>query len=366
MSYAATPAGLDLAGNLDLGPVANRLVESNGDLGILRPFRGRDGRNYWERTVGWGPQGPVKKVLATNAPATLTYEQWIAIDTTVVTALMTRLKAFADIRGTPGLTYNLPNGMAHTVLRYQTVGDITPATLSMDPKRRSDGDRPQFDTAQMPLPLVHKDFDINYRELLASRNPGGAPLDLTMADLAGQKCAEMIEQLTVGTAGPFSDAGGSIYGYINFPARATKIDMVVPTGANNSDVIRDILALRQLLINNKHYGPYRLYMNGQWPAILDLPNTAVQGGPTLRQHLEAIGDIQSVDVLDTLPTTQWHVVLVEMKVQTVRAVVGLEATTVSWESLGGYDLHYKTLALMLPNLRADSASTSGIAHGRTA
>jgi Family of unknown function (DUF6260) len=365
MSYTLTPAGLELAGNLDLGPVANRLVESNGDLGILRPFRGADGRSYWERTQ-WGPKGPQKKVLATNAPATLSYEQWIAIDTTVTTALMTRLKAFADIRATPGLTYNLPNGMAHTVLRYSTMGDITPATLSMDPKRRSEGDRPQFDTAQMPLPVVHKDFDINYRELLASRNPGGAPLDLTMVDLAGQKCAEMIESLTVGTAGPFSDAGGSIYGYTNFPARSTKINMTVPDGANNATVIGEILDLRQLLINTKHFGPYRLYVNSQWSKVLDLPNTAVQGGPTLRQHLEAIGDIQSVDVLDTLPTTQWHSVLVEMKPQTVRAVIGMEVTTVSWQSLGDYDLNYKVLALQLPNLRADSNGTSGIAHGRTA
>jgi hypothetical protein len=304
-------------------------------------------------------------VLTTNAPATLSYDQWVTVDTTVTTALMSRLKAFADIRATPGLTYNLPNGMAHTVLRYSSVGDITPATLSMDPKRRSDGDRPQFEPAQMPLPLVHKDFDINYRELLASRNPGGAPLDLTMAGLAGQKCGEMIEQLTTGLSGPFADAGGSIYGYTNFPNRLTKTDMTPPDGTNNATVIGQILDLRQLLINAKHFGPYRLYMNSQWSKWLDLPNTAVQGGPTLRQHLQAVGDIQSVDVLDYLPTTKYDVVLVEMQPQTVRAIVGMEIQTVSWESLGGYDLHYKVLALMLPNLRADSNATSGVAHGRT-
>jgi hypothetical protein len=365
MTATFLPAGLDtLADVPGYGAVANRLLAANGDLGALRPFRGADGKSYWERTL-WGPQGSQKKVLAANAPATLSYDQWVAIDTTVITAVMSRLKAFADIRETAGLTYNLPNGMAHTVLRYQSVSDITPATLSMDPKRRSDGDRPEFGMVQMPLPVAHKDFDINYRELLASRNPGGPPLDLTMADLAGQKVGEIIEQLTVGTAGPFADTAGSIYGYTNFPSRATKIDMTVPTATNQAVTVGEILDLRQLLINAKHFGPYRLYMNSQWSKWLDIPNTSVQGGPTLRGYLEAVGDIQSVDVLDFLPTTQYHVVLIEMQPQTVRAVVGMEVTTVSWESLGGYDLHYKVLALMLPNLRADSAGTSGIAHGRT-
>jgi hypothetical protein len=142
--------------------------------------------------------------------------------------------------------------------------------------------------------------------------------------------------------------------------------MTPPDGNNNSTVIGQILDLRQMLINAKHYGPYRLYMNTQWSKWLDLPNTAVQGGPTLRQHLEAIGDIEAVEVLETLPITQYHVVLVEMKPNTVRAVIGMEVTTVSWESLGGYDLHYKVIGLQLPNLRADSAGSSGIAHGRTA
>lgn len=355
----AAPARVDSIQNIaGLSAVLN----ANGDLGILRGWCGKDGRSYHLRTLP-GTHEPQQRVMVTNAPTTLTYEDWVAIDTSVTRALMTRLAAFADLRAS-GLTYNLPNGMAHTVLRYSSVSDITPATVSMDPKRRSEGDRVQFDMAQMPLPIVHKDFDINFRELLASRN-GNMPLDTTMFELAAQKVAEMVEALTVGTQGPFSDQSGSVWGYINFPNRATKTDMTVPTGTNNQVVIGEILSLRQTLYNNKHYGPFRLYFNRQWATILDTPDVSVPGGPTLRQFLENVG-FTSISILDTLPTTQWHTVMVEMDSMTARAIIGIEIQTVSMESLFGFMGHHKVLALLLPNLRPDSAGNSGIAHGRTA
>lgn len=342
-----------------LGDAADRLIQNDFDIGVLRPWRGADGRSYVTRMVNGKPQ-----VMVTNAPASLPREAWIAFDTAVVRAVKERLRFVADIRA-GGLEYNLPNGMAHTVLQYQTVGDITPATISMDPIRRGEADRPQTDIGLLPLPIVHKDFDFSAREIMVSRN-GNMPVDTTTAELAGQKVAEEIEKMAIGTAGSFSFGGGTIYGALNFPQRATKTDMPVPDGTNGPAVITALLALRQLLIDDKHFGPYMMYVNSQWAAFLDNDFSTAKGDQTLRQRILSIEGIQDIRTLDHMPTTQFHVLLVEQSSATVRMVIGMEVQTVQWESLGGLMKHYKVMALQVPQFRADTAGNSGVAHGRTA
>jgi hypothetical protein len=223
------------------GDAADRLIANDFDIGVLRPWVGGDGRHYHARTMG----GKTRSIV-TNTPATLTKEAWVLLDQAVVRAVRARLRAFADIRAA-GLVFNLPNGMAHTVLQYQTVSDITSATVSMDPIRRSERDRPVLDLLNLPLPVVHKDFDFSAREIAVSRN-GNVPLDTTMAELAGRKVAEEVEKMTVGNvASAFAYGGGAIYGYTNFPNRSTKFDVTVPTSSNGPTVLNDILALRHLL-----------------------------------------------------------------------------------------------------------------------
>lgn len=351
---------IDLINNVDVfGDTADKLIANEFDIGVLRPWRGRDGRSYVTKMVQGKP-----RIFVTNTPATLSKDAWIQFDTAIMRAIRERLRAYADIRNA-GLVYNLPNGMAHTVLQYQTMGDINRATISMDPVRRGEADRPVTDVVNLPLPVIHKDFDFSAREIMVSRQ-GNMPLDTTTAELAARKVAEEIEMLTVGTSGTYSYGGGTIYGYINFPQRATKTDLTVPTGANGTTVVTELLTLRQMLINNRHFGPYIMYVNSQWAAVLDNDFSTAKGDQTLRQRILAIDGIQDVRTLDHLPTTNWHVLLVEMASETVRAVVGMEVQTVQWESLGGMAKHYKVMCIQIPQLRPDTAGNSGIAHGKSA
>jgi uncharacterized linocin/CFP29 family protein len=348
-----------------LGDSADRLINHGFDPGVLRPWIGSDGRSYIQKMVYNQRSGKLEpQVMVTNAPATLPRYAWELMDTTVLKAVRERLRFVADVRGA-GLEYNLPNGMAHVMLSYQKTGDMTPATISMDPVRRGEGDRPDTDYATLPLPIIHKDFDFSAREILVSRN-GNIPIDTSTADIAGRKVAEMAEQLAVGTAGTFTYGGGTIYGLINFPQRATKTDMPVPDGTNGPAVIAAILALRQMLIDDRHLGPYVFYVNSQWAQWLDTDFSATKGDNTLRQRILAIGDIQDIRTLDTLPTTQYQCALVEMQASNVRMVVGMEVQTIQWESLGGMMKHYKVMALIVPQFRPDTNNNSGVAHGRTA
>jgi len=349
-----------------LGDSADRLIANNFDIGVLRPWIGSDGRNYVQRTEFNPKTGKFeKRVMVTNAPATLPRLAWYEFDNAVVKALQNQLNLITSIRSR-GLVYNIPNAMAHTVLQYQKQYDTTPATIGMDPIRRGESDRPTTDYANFPLPIAWKDFDFSAREVLVSRN-GNMPFDTTMAELAGIKVAEELEGLGAGAVGPFSFGGGTIYGLINFPQRVTKTDMVVPDGTNNQAIINAILAIRQSLLNNKHRGPFVFYVNKQWSQWLDAdfnPNT--NNSTTLRQRILAIDDIKDIITLDLLPNTQYNCVLQETQVQSVRVVVGMEVQTIQWESLGGMAKHYKVMAMLLTQLRPDTAGNSGTAHMRTA
>jgi uncharacterized linocin/CFP29 family protein len=353
---------VDLIQNMG-GAALDLLIENDMDVNVLRPYREADGQSYVTRMIRNSAGVYEPRVLRTNAPATLPKDVWVALDDVVVKAIREELRAFADIRGA-GLTLNLPNGMAHTMLQYQTQGDITPATVSMDPIRRGEADRPTTDYANLPLPIIHKDFDFSAREILTSRQ-GNMPLDTNNAELAARKIAEELEKMTVGSVTPFSYGGAAVYGYMTLPQRATKTDMPVPDGTNGPAVVTALLTLRQMLINNKHKGPYMMYVNSQWAQVLDNDFATGKGDNTLRQRILAIEDIKAIRTLDTLPTTQWHVLLVEMTTATVRAVVGMEVQTVQWESLGGMMKHYKVMCMLVPQLRPDAGGNAGVAHGRT-
>lgn len=344
-------------GGADVGDI---LLANGGDFNSLRPFKGKDGRNYVSKMVNGQP-----KVFLTNTPATLTRDQYKLFDDTIVKTILQR-QGFTKAIRSRGLTYNIPNAMAHTVLTYPTMGDINRATVSMSPTRRGESDRPVVDTGIMPLPIIHKDFNIDIRTLLVSQNgPNPIPLDTTWVELASTKVAEEIEMMGIGTAGTFSYGGGTLYGLLTFPQRATKTDMPVPDGTNGGTVVSALATLRQLLINNRHFGPYILFVNSQWSAVLDLDFSTLKGDATLRNRLLAINNIQDIITLDFMPTTHWTCALVELSTLTIRMVVGMDAKLVQWSSNGEMEKHYKVMAMIYPQFRADTAGNSGVAIGTT-
>lgn len=357
----------------DIPPgVLAQLLRFNGDVGCLRPWAAPDGRSYI--TVNSGrvdeKNNPILNNLVTNAPALLRKDEWILLDEAIIRVYKQRLRGWKDLM-VNGLRYGIPNGMAKTVLQYQNVSDISPATISMDGLRQSERDRPVFDIANLPLPIISKDFSFPARELMASRTTsnfmtGGAAaaLDLSTAMLASRRCAETVEGLLLGTLAAYTFGGGSIYGYTNFPPRATKA-MTAPTGSNAATTLAEVLSMKQLSQQNmKHYGPWMLYVSIDWDQYIDNDYILTGGNvatQTLRQRLAKIDGILGVMTIDYLPPNT--MVLVQMDPETVRGVVGMDMTTVSWETHGGLQMNFKVLCIMVPQLRADQNNNTGIVHG---
>lgn len=339
--------------------IADRLMTHNMDAGALRPWVGEDGKSYV--TIN---KGGVPTAVRTNAQATLTKEAWLALDAAILRVARQRLRIVGDIRGS-GLTYAVPNGMGTTVLEYQKMNDVGTATISMDGLRVGPDDRPVFESAYLPLPIIHSDFQFSLRQIMTSRNTG-APLDTTMGEMAARKVAEKVEKLTLGRESTYTYGGGTIYGMCNFPTRLSG-SFTAPTtsGWTGATHLTEILAAKQQLQNSKHYGPYALYYSSAWDKYLDDDFNSNYPNKTLRNRIAEIDGITAVRTLDFLDTatSTYNIVMLEMDTGTIRLVIGMDVTTLEWDDMGGLRKNYKVMCIIIPQLRADYDSNCGILQG---
>jgi len=340
-----------------VGNVAANLMQHDFNVNTLRPFIGNDGRSYLSVI---GNDGKLSSVPVANANATLRHEDWLSIDAAVRKAAKPRLKAVGDLVNA-GLTYRVPNGMGKTVLAYEKQSDINDASISMDGLREGENDRPEYEITNLPLPIIHKDFQFSARQLSTSRN-SNTPLDTTMAELAARKVAEEAEKLLLGELDTYTYGGGTIYGYTNFPSRLTKT-FTSPTagGWTASTFVDEILDARQQLRGAYHYGPYMLYVNSAWDAYLD-DDFKAASDITLRERVMKIDGISGIKTLDYL-STDYDLVLLQMTPDVAREVIGMDMTTVQWETDGGMLIHFKVMTIMVPQMRDDINDNTGVLHG---
>jgi uncharacterized linocin/CFP29 family protein len=323
------------------------------------------------RVVGNGDVASVllKNGFNTNALRTndtLRYDDWKAIDKAVLTAAMRRLTITQALIGR-GLVLDLPNGMGSTVLQGQTMGEVGEATISMDGITRGKADRPNYETTYLPLPIIHEDFEFSAREIAASRQ-SGTPLDTTMAEQAATKVSEKIESLISTGASSFTFGGGTIYGLLDFPSRQTGslIAHWDHTSSLFPDPVADVIAMKVKALAHRQYGPYILIVPSAYEAALDrdyIPNrteasTGTANLLTVRDRIMKIGGIQEIIVGDFM--TADHVVLVQATQSNIRMVRAMQIQTLQWSTNGGLSFNFKVMAIMVPQLRVDQASKSGI------
>lgn len=339
------------------GNSADRLLAANGDTNVLRPYIGDDGRTYITQVNN---AGIAKAVPLANVNATLRKDDWIILDDAIVKAAQERLRLVADLRGM-GLTFTIPQGMGKTVLETETQGDVNDATISMDGLRRGVDDRPEFDLGMLPLPITHKDFQFSTRQILASRN-GGSPLDTTMAELSARKVAESIEMLTLGRSSSYSYGGGVIYGLLNFTGTMTQV-LTNPTAAGwtGTTFLTEIMQMKAQSVAAMHYGPWMLYVAPNWDIYLDGDFKAASD-KTLRERANATTGISDIRTLDFMQN--YDVILVQTTSNVVRVIVAMDITTLQWDSDGGMQKNFKVMAIIVPQVRQDFNSNTGIVLGR--
>lgn len=349
------------------GSVASKLLASNGDVGTLRPYYKTDkqtGRVLGQFMTVFNEQtGKHQEVPLQNANATLRYDDWRLLDTQVHKVARQRLRLVGDMRAN-GMQFVIGNGLAKSVFSTERMTDPGEAVLSMDGLRKGNTARPEFDMVNLPLPIAHADFSFSARQVLISRN-SNTPLDTSMAESASRRVAEAIEKLALGTFGSFAYGGASIYGLTTFPNRITHtITAPTATAWTPATTVTQVLAMKQKSVAKFNYGPWVLYCSTGWDEYLDRDYILTGGNvatQTLRDRLKKIDGINDVRSLDFL--SGYQLLLVQQTSDTFREIIGLDFTTVQWETQGGMELNYKVMAIMVPQPRADINGNCGIVHG---
>ncbi len=345
------------------GAIASLLAnEGKLDVGLLRPWVGRDGRSYCSLCApGKDPKNVASYVShPINTYATLRQDEWKQMDEAILNTSKSRLQGVADLVSR-GLTFNLGNAMGTTVFEYEKISDAFQAELTMDAISRGENDRPDYGIEYLPIPIIHVDYQINARVLASSRSRGQS-LDTTSAELAARKVAEKLESMLF-TNTSYAFGGGTIYSYLSHPRRnpVTLAKHWDDSSATGATVVTDVISMKQKSIDAKHYGPWVLYVPVGYETVLDKDyDTTTATGRTIRERILQIDGITDVKVVDTL--TAHNVLLVQMTSDVVRLVQGLGITNVEWNTEGNMITKYKVMTIQVPQVRADYNLKSGVTH----
>lgn len=285
-------------------------------------------------------------------------DEWIHLDNALIEEAKIRLKGIADLMGA-GLTIPVANAMGKTIFQWETMTDMEPAITSLSGVDRSEDDRVEFDLNNLPLPITHKDFNLNLRTLSASRERGEA-LDTTQARVAGRLVSERLEQMLFAGGPTFGSA--PIYGYTTHPNRNLGVfasGVWSGGGVTGEQILADVLTWIGQLEADRMYGPYWLYVPSGFSTKLENDFKA-NSDKTIRQRLLEVDRLQMISTVDQMPAN--NVVLVQATVDVVAVVEGEPLQSVQWDVEGGFVIKYKAFQIAVPLIRADADGRSGVLH----
>ncbi len=295
--------------------------------------------------------------LRTNL--TLRKEEVIELATRLIETANQRLNGVADLINR-GLVLNVENGLGTTVDQWDTVDETRDAEVNMDGIARAQSDTVDYVLNSVPLPIVHRDFYINLRQLESSRRLGQS-LDVTNAEIAARKVSERLETILFQGESAYAFGGGTIRGYTDHPNRNT---VSLPanwdaSGTTGENILTDVITMINAAQTDRMFGPYVLYVpTAYWITLLE--DFKANSDKSTLQRLREIPNIEEIKVADFLQAN--NVLLIQMTRDVVDMVVGMQPTNLEWETQGGMLLNFKVMAIMIPRIKADSEGRSGIIH----
>ena len=324
---------------------AQAMLNGRLEPGRMRPYIGKNGRAYITLYKGGNPKELSSYQAIPVDNATLQRDEWKQLDDAVLKISEERLGGIQDLIDN-GLTFDLGNAMGTTVLEWHDISDAMEASLTMDGVTRGKGDRPNYGTHYLPIPIIHVDYEINARVLEASRKLGN-PLDTTSAERAARKVNEKLEEMLF-TDISYSFGGGAIKSYLNFADRnqVSLTENWDASGKTAAEILADVLNLKQASIDAYHYGPWMLYIPTAYETTLDGDYDATTPGTTIRERILKIAGIKGIKIIDKL--TANNVLLVQMTTDVVRLVRGLGIQNIEWQTEGKFITKYKVLTIQVP------------------
>ena len=281
-------------------------------------------------------------------------DEWVSYDTTLVKVAGDRLNIIADLRA-DSLVRNL-GGLGVLVTEYEKQTEMTPANIDMAGVTPGREDSIGFILVGVPIPIIHKDFRINIRRLLASRR-NGEGIDVSSTEAAARTVVEAMEDLVTNGASGIVINGQALYGLTNFA------DTLPETGSDwgtIANIITSIEAAIAAAEENHMYGPFRLYVaTPQWGQMRSIYSDGSRESAFERVS-RVYPQIRSMKAGDRL--TAGTAVLVQMTSDVIQLAIAQDITNVEWNTLGGMVAHFKVLAAMAPIVKSDAEGQTGIVY----
>lgn len=297
--------------------------------------------------------------------ATLRKDEWIDLEDQIIDAARERLVVVNDLMNA-GLTYNV-GGLGTIISEFEAGSEMTDADISMTGRSRAEMDRQEFDLQGVPIPVIHKEFSIDERMLLASRQRG-ADLETTGGAEAARSVARTTERMMF--EGASINAKGAsqytVYGLRTFPGRATYeiADWSDQANVTNEDILADILAMIQKMeTEERSYGPFNLYIPAAYSFRFRQDFKAAVSG-TLMERVMAEEKINAVRTADM--QTTGNVSMVEMVRRVWDLAIASDIVTVQEDSRFGWSNEFQVYAAWAPRFKQDAEGRVGVMHGSTA
>jgi uncharacterized linocin/CFP29 family protein len=122
-------------------------------------------------------------------------------------------------------------------------------------------DRVELASFDIKVPVIHKEYKLYWRDVIASRN-GGMPIETINAESAARQCAEEEDKLLL--SGEYS--GWQALGILGL-ATATGRNTTAGTAFTTTGFVKVCNAIAELETDG-HKGPYALILRSAWLALI--------------------------------------------------------------------------------------------------
>ena len=303
-----------------------------------------------------------------RANASLPKQAWVGIEDAVYPAIDDTLTIVNDLRGA-GLTIN--ESVFNKVTEWHKQDYTAEATVSMDPETATDEGHVEYDLDGAPIPLIHSDFSIGFRDQGSEGafpgGMGGEDIETLNAEGSGRVVAEAAEKLVLHGWEPSisgTDLGGSqdgytMYGLTNHPSVHTgelgdwTADSEIPRQDLKDRMFRDL--------KDDNFRPTN---QGYWIYIGEALEDALEeyerdySDWTVRDAIGNLNDTGTIRVSEYLEDDACLVFRPTSDV--IDLAVALEEQVVQWED--PFRDYFKTIMAFTPRVKDTMRGQCGIAY----
>lgn len=281
-------------------------------------------------------------------------DEWEELDTAIVAAASERLNAITRLQSR-GLVRRL--GSIGVMASQWNIGSqMSRAVVNMTGQAAADMDRVDYNLAGVPVPVIHKEYQIGERQLEASRRLGEA-VDVTNAYEAGRVVAEELERMFFAGYNLTLNAQ-TIYGVTT----ETNINTGSASGdfGTISNIMPTFINMVSAAAGDNYHGPFEAWVSTTQYIQMMAVYSDGSGQSAIDRMKTAIPSLDEIWPGDYL--ADGSLVLVQMTPNVVDLALYEMGMNVEWASGDGMTHNFKVMTIAVPRVKSDYESHSGIVY----